>query len=98
MPMPSLSLRSADQREYRRGMVLGLTMAEITILLVFLLMLAATAATALRGRQRTRMRRARAPRPKPVHNAIAQTKLSASATTRALPQAVPLRWRDASMS
>ncbi len=39
-PVPFLRLRSADQREYRRGMVLGLTMAEVAILLIFLLMLA----------------------------------------------------------
>ena len=50
-PLPSLRLRSADQREYRRGMVLGLTMAEIAILLIFLLMLAAAAASMRRGEQ-----------------------------------------------
>ena len=50
-PLPSLSPRSTDQREYRRGMVLGLTMAEIAILLIFLLMLAAAAASMRRGEQ-----------------------------------------------
>jgi hypothetical protein len=50
-PVPFLRLRSADQREYRRGMVLGLTMAEIAILLIFLLMLAAAAASLRRGEQ-----------------------------------------------
>jgi len=50
-PLPSLRLRSTDQREYRRGMVLGLTMAEIAILLIFLLMLAAAAASMRRGAQ-----------------------------------------------
>jgi len=42
--LQSLRLGRNDQAEYRRGMVLGLTMAEITILLIFLLMFAAAAA------------------------------------------------------
>ena len=38
-----MTRRLADAAGYRRGMVLGLTMAEIMLLLVFLMLLAATA-------------------------------------------------------
>lgn len=41
--MASSRAQAIDPREYRRGMVLGLTMAEIITILVFLLMLASTA-------------------------------------------------------
>jgi Tfp pilus assembly protein PilV len=38
-----MSLRIADEREQRRGLVLGLTLAEVLLLLLFLLLLALAA-------------------------------------------------------
>lgn len=43
--------RLADPREYRRGVILGLTLAEVLILLVFLLLLSTGALLAKRGRE-----------------------------------------------
>jgi predicted RNA-binding Zn ribbon-like protein len=43
--------RLADPREYRRGVILGLTLAEILILLVFLLLLSAGALLARRNHE-----------------------------------------------
>lgn len=43
--------RLADPREYRRGVILGLTLAEVLILLVFLLLLSAGALMARRDQQ-----------------------------------------------
>jgi hypothetical protein len=40
-----------QQRPYRRGLILGLTMAEIMILIIFLLLMALTAALAQRDKQ-----------------------------------------------
>lgn len=45
------SFRLADHREYRRGVILGLTLAEILVLLVFLLLLASGAILARRDKQ-----------------------------------------------
>ncbi|MCC2099180.1 MAG: hypothetical protein KDJ29_19985, partial [Hyphomicrobiales bacterium] len=38
--MTSMNPELIDDREYRRGMILGLTLAEVLLLLLFLLMLA----------------------------------------------------------
>ena len=57
-----MTRRLADAAGYRRGMVLGLTMAEIMMLLVFLMLLAATALLLRRAESQTALASATADR------------------------------------